>query len=157
MALLIILIITTSSISVALVERNKFYSRQLYLQEIKADNDLFSSTGAIYNILDDLIAQYINEDRIFNPYSIDDYLPEEEQNRIVKDVTTKIIEEMSPILYNQLSCYFDKDKIMDVITRRVLVIVIGLTAEVNNNVKIKNTTPEPEYNKDLNRIINNLY
>lgn len=157
MALLIILIITTSSISVALVERNKFYSRQLYLQEIKADNDLFSSTGAIYNILDDLIAQYINEDRIFNPYSIDDYLPEDEQNRIVKDVTTKIIEEMSPILYNQLSCYFDKDKIMDVITRRVLVIVIGLTAEVNNNVKIKNTTPEPEYNKDLNRIINNLY
>ena len=157
MALLIILIITTSSISVALVERNKFYNRQLYLQEIKADNDLFSSTGAIYNILDDLIAQYINEDRIFNPYSIDDYLPEDEQNRIVKDVTTKIIEEMSPILYNQLSCYFDKDKIMDVITRRVLVIVIGLTAEINNNVKIKNTTPEPEYNKDLNRIINNLY
>lgn len=153
----LILIIICSSISVNLSERNKYYDRQLYIEETKAHNDLIMSTGSIYDVLDNTIAQYINEDRIFHPYAMDEYLPEEEQNRIIKEVSTKIIEEMSPIFYNQLACYFDKEKITDIITRRVIVIVVGITAEINNQVKINNQKPDNTYNKDLNSIITSLY
>lgn len=153
----IILIIISSSVSVNLAERNKLYERQAYIEETKAHNELFTTTGSIYTIMDETIAQYINEDRIFHPYSTDEYLPEDEQQRIVTEVSTKILEEMSPIMYNQLACFFDKDKITEIITRRVLTTVIGLSAEINHQVKIKNTSPKSNYNEDLNKIITSLY
>lgn len=156
MGLIIILIITTSSISINLAERNKLYIRQAYIDETKAHNELFMSTGSIYQIMDEAIAQYISEDRIFNPYDTNDYLSEDEQQRIIKDVSTKIISEMSPILYNQLACFFNKDSINEIITRRVITTVVGLAVNINGQVRNENLSRN-NYSKDLTDIINSLY
>jgi hypothetical protein len=149
--LLAALVITSLQIY-SIQQREKFRERQLYLEETKVHNELFNNTQNIYAILDQYIVEYINEDRLFNGYSTNEYINEEEQNRIIKDVSTKILEEMSPIFYNQLSCYFDKDAIVNIVTRRVISIVIGIVVEANHGVKMKETRND-DYNRDLDRII----
>lgn len=115
--------------------------REASIEEMRIYGEMIFSLENIYNLIDAMITTYIEEDRFFHPYGPKDYMPESESKRIIQEVSTKILTEMSPILRTHLEAVLSKDYVTDIITRRTIMQVTALVQAINENVKQDNLNP----------------
>lgn len=84
-------------------------------------------------ILDTIIEDSLNNYMIMNGLLLKDYINEEQENAINKDICNIVASTISGILATKLSMFYDINSLSDIISRKVFVLTTSLTIEKNKN------------------------
>lgn len=136
-----IYMITISSLIIVGVMIYNELSKRRKLHELAIYGDLLRNSSDIYEILDKFIDERLSEYRIFNINLFSATLSDAMQTKITKEVTIDVVENISPILYNQLTLVInpDRERILRLINTRVMMAVVSLNIsdggqELLNNI-----------------------
>jgi hypothetical protein len=105
------------------------------LEEVILYSNVFNNSNDIYVALDSIINEHINEYKIFHPDEFEkSIISSDQQIKLIKEISTDIITDMSPAFFSQLSLIFNpkKENIHKMITTRVTLAIISLVAGNNN-------------------------
>lgn len=114
----------------------KELKRKRELEEVILYSNVLNNSSDIYEILDSNINEHINEYKIFHPDEFEkSIISNDQQIKLIKEISADIIANMSPAFFNQLSMIFNprKENIHKMITTRVTLAIISLVADNNNN------------------------
>lgn len=130
---LIVVFLIGILIAEAMQSKSKSYKDKCNSENMLNNQEKYLSYRNTMDTLDAIIENYIAEDRLFNPYGEgkDSYVSEKDTANIIKEVTTNILDELSPDVYAALSVFIKPEKINDVINRRVTIGVVSNVAEIN--------------------------
>ena len=96
-------------------QRDKKIKLEKYKIDIK-----YGFNDNIESKLDSIISTVFDEDRFYNlEFRDSSYIKELEEQEIVKDVCELVVDRISPVFLTQLSTYFNKDKIGNIIATKV--------------------------------------
>jgi len=94
----------------------------------------------IPQILEDMTHECFDEYMLLNrAYKDKEYITDEEETKIMKDVGNMVVERLSPAAIDKLSTYYNKNMLAEIISNKVYILVMGYAAENNQlpNEKIE--------------------
>lgn len=106
---------------------------ELDLRQYDIDTHL-NVTDDIEKRLDTVIESCFQEYSLMNLiYKTDWYIVEDEEIQISKDICALVSDRISPVMMKQLSLYYNKEAILDIIAKRVYFKVTNFVIEHNKN------------------------
>lgn len=106
-------------------------------KNIQIQNSLDMGNGEIIlNALDNIIEDSINTYVVLNLGFLEaDYIPEKEQQKMIKETYKDVSEKLSPSFIDQLSLLFSKEYIYVEISKRVQLAIMAYIIEKNGSYK----------------------
>ena len=106
-------------------------------KNIQIQNSLDMGNGEIIlNALDSIIEDSINTYVVLNLGFLEaDYIPEKEQQKMIKETYKDVSEKLSPSFIDQLSLLFSKEYIYVEISKRVQLAIMAYIIEKNGSYK----------------------
>jgi len=109
-------------------ERRLLDERQLLYTMHIDNNDM--------DILDQLIMDSVTDYRILNiDYDPQFYMNSNEEQKMLKTVLEDVLTKLSPIILERLSLLYNKDKLEDIIFKKVSMAILSCKVEINGNFK----------------------
>lgn len=108
--------------------KREFEEKKFHFSVEPKDTDF----AIIENLIQDNLAEY----RIMKLESVEKlYITEEIQNKIFEYVLEKVILQLSPIYLDKLTYIYNKDKLDEIIARKINLHILDYTVEVNGNIR----------------------
>lgn len=124
--------IITSVVVFALLQIRKELISKRQLNEIVGFSAIYANQESIDKIVDEFIDNSIQRYISFNPTIFDDYITEKAQEKIIVEVMSYILHNISPTLITQLKLIYNKDTIEQVLLDRVTLSVVSISINMNN-------------------------
>ena len=124
-------IITSMAVFALLQIRKELISKR-QLNEIVGFSAIYANQESIDKIVDEFIDNSIQRYISFNPTIFDDYITEKAQEKIIVEVMSYILHNISPTLITQLKLIYNKDTIEQVLLDRVTLSVVSISINMNN-------------------------
>lgn len=131
---LIVAIITIANVCDIL---RTFVNKKLEIDKFKAVSEQSIDPNDL-NILDQLINEAFVDYRTlhFDYINADEsYITAEDQKKMILELLETVLETVSENLYTKLSLYYKKDYINDIIYKKIQMVVLGYTIEINGQKK----------------------
>lgn len=131
---LIVVIITIANVCDIL---RTFVNNKLEIDKFKAVSEQSIDPNDL-NILDQLINEAFADYRTlhFDYINADEsYITAEDQKKMILELLETVLETVSENLYTKLSLYYKKDYINDIIYKKIQMVVLGYTIEINGQKK----------------------
>ncbi len=98
----------------------------------------FDQFKELDKVLDKYIEECYNRDvGFFNPTAVSDYISENEQIRLMKELKDSVASNMSEVFKNKLELYYGKDRVPNILSTKCF-IFITLMAAGNNKAIYSN-------------------
>jgi hypothetical protein len=127
--ILLIAVLAVITIGVYLVIfTTKYLEKVTRIKELSMYNNMFGNLDSAYGLLDSYIDQIFTEYQIFHQDIFSKpSLSNDDQTKIAKELTTQILDTMSPAFYSELALIFNtnREKLIKIVNNRVIMTIIN--------------------------------